>query len=103
VHTRLLAEALEKWHTELIRTRKALKAAATWLNNALARAWRAFMWHFHEQKRLRVVAAKVRLVNAFSACVQTCVAVREIPELNLTFAHSFLFALTNHCRCWVTG
>ena len=61
-HTRLLAEAWEKWHHELVRTRKALKAATKWVNNALARGWRAWIWRLKEQNRLRVVATKVRRV-----------------------------------------
>ena len=53
-----LAKALEKWYDELVRARKARKAALMWRNHVLARGWRSWCMMVLDRKRLRALASK---------------------------------------------
>jgi len=57
--SRLLAGAFVKWCHELVRRRKAKRAARMWKNRLMAMGWRGWNASLVEAKRLRAVAAKV--------------------------------------------
>ena len=56
---RTLSKTLEKWYTELVKTRKAQKAAKLWKNRSMGRAWKQWELMLIEKKRLRSVGNKV--------------------------------------------
>ena len=56
---RAMAMTMGKWWEEVLRTRKAAKAALMWMNRAMGKAWNAWQVMVMEKKRLRVIAQKV--------------------------------------------
>ena len=55
----LRGQSFMRWYEQIVRTRRALKAAKMWLKRAMGRACNAWVLMVEERKRLRVVAGKV--------------------------------------------
>ena len=56
---RELKKAMGKWWGEVLRTRKAAKAAKVWISRGMRRAWNAWEAMVTEQNRLRSIVMKV--------------------------------------------
>ena len=54
-----LAKALEKWWHEVVRARKARKAALMWRNHVIGRAWRQWTFYLWDVQRLRALSERV--------------------------------------------
>ena len=80
-----MAMTMGKWWEEVLRTRKAAKAAKMWMNRAMGKAWNAWQVMVMEKKRLRVIAQKV--VGHWKNRVSACDVVRE------NVLHALLHAL----------
>ena len=55
----IVGRCFSKWYVELVSTGKAKKAAKMWLHRYLAMGWRSWLFAAAQNKRLRLVAAKV--------------------------------------------